>query len=95
MATPDLNLPMHSQSSLLTHPNTGLPLRFAFHTSITPGMQSSLGKPIALNGVYDSALQRNESAEDVNVLLVSEKRLGVPIQSLRMRYEGEGVLLEA
>lgn len=37
---------------------------------------------------------QGEVVEDVNVLLVSEARLGTSIQSMRTRYEGEGVFVE-
>ena len=96
MATIDASTSQtHYQSKLLTHPNTGLPLRFAFHRSITPGMQPFLGEQIAANGgVVILFSSEDESVEDVNVLLVSRTRLGVPIQFLRTRYEGEGVFVE-
>lgn len=58
-------------------------------------MQSSLIECVTSNGgVVIPPESQGEVVEDVNVLLVSEARLGTSIQSMRTRYEGEGVFVE-
>ena len=58
-------------------------------------MQPFLSERIAANGgVVVPPSGEDDSAEDVNVLLVSETRLGIPVQFLRTRYEGGGVFVE-